>query len=214
MIRTSGWLNVVAIMVLSTGVVMADEKPENGRKPGQGERPRLQGLMEQRGGAGRPDPGMLMARSPLMVALDADGDGALSASEIENASKALAKLDKDGDGELSQVELRPDPASMGREGGGRPGGPMPGGAMSKEMMQQMFKRQDADGDGKLSGDEIPERMKQLVSRADQDGDGALSESEIQSAMSRFQERGGLRGVRGENEGKDGSGVQPKRPPVE
>ncbi len=134
----------------------------------------------------------MMARY-LDVALDADGDGALSASEIENASKALAKLDKDGDGQLTQAELRPDPASMGREGVAVPVGRCLWRAMSKEMMQQMFKRQDADGDGKLSGDEIPERMKQLVSRADQDGDGALSESELETDMSRFQERGGLRG---------------------
>jgi hypothetical protein len=86
--------------------------------------------------------------------------------------------------------------------------------MSKDMMLQMFKRQDADSDGKLSGDEIPERMKQMVSRVDADGDGSIDEKEMSEAAARFEERGGLRGVRGEQEGKDGSGVVPKRPPVE
>lgn len=43
--------------------------------------------------------------APLMQALDADQDGALSPAEIENAAKALAKLDKNGDGTLSTDEL-------------------------------------------------------------------------------------------------------------
>ena len=36
--------------------------------------------------------------SPLMQALDADGDGELSAKEIENATAALNTLDKDKKG--------------------------------------------------------------------------------------------------------------------
>lgn len=53
------------------------------------------------GGQGHPPGG------PLMIVLDADEDGALSASEIENASVALLTLDADGNGALSEEELRP-----------------------------------------------------------------------------------------------------------
>ena len=50
--------------------------------------------------------------SPVMMALDADGDGELSAKEIENAPARLKTLDKDKDGKLSAEELRrpADPA--------------------------------------------------------------------------------------------------------
>ena len=43
--------------------------------------------------------------TPVMRALDVDGDGVLSRKEIANASAALQLLDEDGDGELSAEEL-------------------------------------------------------------------------------------------------------------
>ncbi|MFN5537444.1 MAG: hypothetical protein ACK5EN_18420, partial [Planctomyces sp.] len=104
-----------------------------------------------------------MGAAPLMQALDADQYGSLSPAEIENAAKALAKLDKNGDGTLSTDELRPaqgGPGDAGRPPGapGRPG--QAGGAMTGEMLTRMFETRDADKDGKLTGDEIPERMRQ------------------------------------------------------
>ncbi len=50
---------------------------------------------------------------PLMVALDLDDDGALSADEIAGAVAALLTLDADGDGALSEDELRPAPPEGG-----------------------------------------------------------------------------------------------------
>jgi len=58
-------------------------------------------------------------RPPVMAAVDADGNGELSAQEIAAASQALKKLDKDGNGSLSRAELRPQ--FGGRGGPGRPG---------------------------------------------------------------------------------------------
>jgi hypothetical protein len=84
---------------------------------------------------------------PLMIALDADKDGELSAEEIANASAALKKLDKNADGILNREELRPQggpqrpgfggPGNAGPEfgsPGGGPGGqgPMPGGGGPRE----------------------------------------------------------------------------------
>lgn len=57
-----------------------------------------------------------------------------------------------------------------------------------------FKRMDKNGDGKLVGDEIPERMKQGISRIDTNGDGAVSLEEIQA---RFKQRGNRGGGGGE-----------------
>lgn len=44
---------------------------------------------------------------PVILALDTNKDGALSAEEIKAAPEALLKLDKNGDGELSIQELSP-----------------------------------------------------------------------------------------------------------
>ena len=55
------------------------------------------------GGEGRPPQPAI----PLMAALDADGDGAVSEAEIVSAAQALRTLDVDGDGRLTPDELRP-----------------------------------------------------------------------------------------------------------
>jgi Ca2+-binding EF-hand superfamily protein len=91
-----------------------DGKGPGGRGPGQGG--------PGQGGPGGPGgQGGRMMGGPLMRALDADGDGKISKSEIENAAKALAKLDKNGDGELTREELMPPPPQGGQGGPGGPG---------------------------------------------------------------------------------------------
>lgn len=47
--------------------------------------------------------------SPLMLALDANGDGALQPSELAGAAKSLRALDANGDGKLTRDELSPLP---------------------------------------------------------------------------------------------------------
>lgn len=99
-----------------------------GKQGGQGgpETTGAQGMQGGQGGRGgnRPLP-------PIFVALDSDGDGVISASEMTGASAALKKLDKNGDGKLSPDEYRPprpdeQGATPGRggevQGRSRPGG--------------------------------------------------------------------------------------------
>ena len=64
---------------------------------------------------------------PVIVALDADRDGELSAEEIENAAAALKTLDKDGDGALSRQEMHPHmhPNEQHGRDFGPGGGPRP-----------------------------------------------------------------------------------------
>jgi EF hand len=87
------------------------------------------GAFAQAPGGDRPPggPGGPRMKPPIMAALDADGDGTISAKEIENASAALKALDKNGDGQLTAEEIRPLPPEGGGPGGDRPKGDRPRG---------------------------------------------------------------------------------------
>jgi hypothetical protein len=52
------------------------------------------------------DDGQRASRSPLMSALDINGDGVLDKRELENAMGALRRLDRNGDGRLTPEEFR------------------------------------------------------------------------------------------------------------
>lgn len=200
---------------------IAQENGEERQRPRRGEfqRPEGQRPDGQRGFAGRPEgpaagggfgggPMMNLRYFPLMMALDTDEDGKLSTSEIENASKTLMKLDKDGDGILSAEELRPDPSKMPGAIAGGPGMAGPGaGPLGGALAGRMFEQRDANNDGKLTGDEIPDRIRERLSVIDRDGDGAISKAEMDRASAMMGDRGN---TRGRNE-SDGSGVRPRRP---
>lgn len=233
----------LAIVTSSHSVLAQEEgsRPAEGDRPaareGQGNRPRRPGgerpggerpnsdrpgTFNRRGEGERPGmrpgmPGGPMMLPPVMVALDTDKDGRLSASEIENAAKSLLTLDKDGDGMLSIEELRPPmpegfPPGGQRFAGGPNGGPGPG-MMGEEFMNRMFQQRDANGDGKLEGDEIPPPMKERASMIDTNGDGALDKEELRVASQRMRERMGQGGegrLQPPNR-RDGETVRPRRP---
>jgi len=145
----------------------------------------------------------MMRMMPLMQALDADGDGELSAAEISNASAALKKLDKNGDGKLDGEELRP--AMGGRGGPGGPGGSAGGAASAAERVSQLM-AMDKNGDGKLAADELPERMQGLIARADSNKDGSVTKAELEAFMAQQPQRqGGGRGGEGGGEGRRNRG---------
>ncbi len=149
-------------------------------------------------------PGM-MRMLPVMAALDADGDGEISASEIDGAVSALRKLDKNEDGKLTPDELRPEMGGPGGPGG--PGDPM---AFIEGLM-----RFDENKDGKLSKDELPERMQEMLDAWDADKDGALSKDELRRIADDRASRGGPGGGRGQGgrgQGRrGGGGGRPQRP---
>ena len=49
----------------------------------------------------------------------------------------------------------------------------------------MFERQDADKDGVLKGDEIPEQMRGRLDRVDTDKNGEISKEEMQELAKRM-----------------------------
>ena len=111
----------IAVMLCLAATTMAQpptergERGERGRRGPGAERGGQDGVRRGPGGAGR------MMMMPIMVALDADKDGVISAAEIANASKALAKLDANGDGQLDEKEMRPEGGMRGGAGRGKRG---------------------------------------------------------------------------------------------
>ncbi len=132
-------------------------------------------------------PGHLPA---ILVALDADRSGDISAAEIANAPAAIRTLDANGDGTVTRDELmpprrgpapgRPD-AATGRptrpEGtADRPG--RPENAQRPHPVFPVMLALDADGDGTLSAAEI-DRAATSLKALDANGDGQLTRDELQ-----------------------------------
>ena len=113
---------------------------------------------------------------------DADGDGLVTAEEIEAARDArFAEIDADGDGSVSQEEFVAH-----------------AGARASDRAVRMFERLDADGDGMLSRDAIEAQGRRgpgerMISRLDSDGDGAVSAEEFEEGRDRMAERRGMHG---------------------
>lgn len=210
------WRSLLLVGVVTAGPAMAqdpsEKKGDRPNRPGIGQR--LRGPLGGGGDGTGPAPEMMargmamMAKNlPLMKALDLNEDGQLSVNEIESASKSLLKLDKNGDGVISEEELRPEPGMLMNAAAG-PGGPRGPAAGGPAMLMRLLESRDKNGDGKLSGDEIPEMLRERVPMIDENGDGAIDKAEAEKAIARVEGRGGNRR---EREG-GGEGVTPRRPP--
>ena len=116
------------------------------------------------------------------TALDTNGDGVLDAGEIAAAPAMLAKLDKNSDGRITSAEVRPAmPEGRGRGGGrgeGRGEGEDNAAANGVEETVKTLMAFDANGDGKLSRSELPDRFQGLFDRADLNKDGFVTPDEI------------------------------------
>ena len=115
------------------------------------------------------------------------------------------------------VQEDPSPAATPR-GPGRFGGRRRGrGGFDPSVF---FRRRDTNNDGKLSGEEIPERMRGNLGRMDTDGDGAVTLVEFREAMNQMFRRsrsrspgreGGRFGGRNRRQGRP---ERPQRPELE
>ena len=93
----------------------------DGQRGSQSERQGMGQREPQGGGQRGPGGGQggSVSRNPVILALDTNRDGELSASEIANAAASLKTLDKNGDGNLSRDEMRPADTMGGPAGAER-----------------------------------------------------------------------------------------------
>lgn len=154
-------LAIAVLAVASIGTMVSAQAPAGG----QGERPR-EGGPGGPGGERRGGPGGFLRRIPVMMALDQNKDGELTADEIAKASTSLLTLDKNKDGKLGEDELRPN-----MEGG-------PNNAPSAAELVTRLLEFDTNKDGKLSKAEAPGRLQGIFERADENRDGFLTRDEL------------------------------------
>lgn len=165
-----GSLVVACSSALTMGSVQADDEPTSKNEPAASspadspqsgkpteERRRSgfrEAMQERLGGLGRgegmrPDPDRIVAM--LMDRFDEDGDEKLSKGELKQALGALRNMG-------GMLGGGPEGGGMGPGGPGGPGL----GSMGASFIARLFEMNDRNGDGKLSGDELPERMRMML----------------------------------------------------
>lgn len=78
----------------------------------------------------------------------------------------------------------------------------------EERIERVFKKHDANSDGKLTESEVPARKWARLSKADTNGDKAVSKAELKRKMAEHKaKRGERKGKRGEGKGKRGERKQ-------
>ena len=176
-------LVIIALALgMSSAILLAqnDGPPQGGPPPGgQNDGPPGGGPGGPRGGPRHRPPPM-----PLIMALDTNHDGIISAEEIANAPAALKTLDKNGDGQLTRDEYMP-PRPFGTNGVGRQDPPPPprddanqaGQGRPHRPVPPIVAALDTNGDGIISADEIANASASLL-KLDKNGDGQLTQDEL------------------------------------
>jgi YD repeat-containing protein len=128
------------------------------------------------------------ASNTLFAAIDADGDGIISTKELRNAIKVLKGFDADKDGNITRAEAS---VAAVPSGAVAPGG-LP--AEAAQAVDEVMKN-DKNGDGKLTTNELPREMVRNLQDVDANADGSLTRDELMAAAQRMQNQlqGGLAG---------------------
>ena len=146
------------------------------------------GLGAARGAGGRAGPGGIVDR---MLAWDANDDGVITRDEAPNQMKErFDRIDENADGMLEEVELRNALAMLGsgRRGGGPGlGTPQGRGAGRGADPVGRLRQFDADADGQVSRDEVPDGMAPLFDRFDANHDDVIDDDEIAAMVERLRQ---------------------------
>ena len=172
--------NTFCIPVTQRYAVSLRVDPDAGRVFGAG---RFGGRRGRFGGRG--DPEALIER---ISGWDANEDGLVARSEVpEPMRDRFDRMDENGDGVLEPDEIEslpgrigPDPGRGGRRGrGGRGGRGIQGDPLTR------IRSFDANGDGRITRDEIPEQAGGMFDRVDANGDDVITEDELNAMAGRM-----------------------------
>lgn len=192
---------VLAACFTATAFAQSDAPP-----PADGHRPHMQAPRTRAETAAR-------VRANF-ARLDANEDGVLTQDELRPhgpspterqamRDRMFAAMDKDGNGQISKAEFDGFHADHGRhrrggkpeenaEANGRPDGGMRHHDWHRMMAGMMFRRADADHDGKVTLAEAEKAALDRFDRIDTDHDGTISDAEREAAhqrmAARFRER--------------------------
>jgi Ca2+-binding EF-hand superfamily protein len=135
----------------------------------------------------------------LFAQMDKDGDGIIAFDEAgPRLQNLFEEIDANADAGLDKKELhqfmksrRVDrPGAPGEGGGGPAAGvpPMQNSDALWQRMEQIMKRVDANQDGTINANEVPDQLRERLAPMDGDGDGAITTAEIRQFMQRMKER--------------------------
>jgi Ca2+-binding EF-hand superfamily protein len=169
----------------------------------------------------------------LFAQMDKDGDGLIAFDEAAPRLQNLfEEIDANADAGLDKKELHQFMKSRRGERPGAPaegvGGPAAGVPPMRntdalwQRMEQVMKRVDANQDGTINADEVPDQLRERLAPMDGNDDGAITTAEIRQFMQRMKERlpqgidqnkgnNGPRQRRGGRAPLDPKGQIPKRP---
>ena len=160
--------NTFCIPVTQSYAVSLQVDPDAGRVFGAG-----------RGGRG--GPGAMIER---IRGWDANDDGLVARSEVpEQMLDRFDRMDENGDGVLEADEIESLPARMG-PGAGRGGRGMRGDPIAR------LRSFDANGDGRITREEIPDQAGGMFDRVDANGDDVITADELDAMAGRMPGRPG------------------------
>jgi hypothetical protein len=133
--------------------------------------------------------------------IDQDGDGKISKNELKagmpskgngpSVEDIFSKVDTNQDGMIDQTEDKAAFEQMRKN-------PPPGGPPdAAKMATRLFKKADADGDGKITIDELSAALpndtkglsaQDLFNSVDSDDDGTISQSELEESIKKMMEQ--------------------------
>ena len=175
--------NTFCIPVTQSYAISLQVDPDAGRVFGAG---RFGGRGGRFGGpGGRGGPGALTER---IRGWDANDDGLVARSEVpEPMRDRFDRMDENGDGVLEADEIESLPARLG-PGSGR-GGRRGRAARGRRGMQgdplARLRSFDANGDGRITREEIPEQAGGMFDRVDANGDDVITEDELNAMAGRM-----------------------------
>ena len=116
------------------------------------------------------------AQSPILLALDLDKDGEISASEIKNATASLSALDTDGNGKLCRKEMFTRSQFSQVNSSGKSGLQL--GVTMEYYVEKMVVMYDKNDNNRLEKSEMPETMSSVLHIIDENRDDVLAVGEL------------------------------------